>query len=182
MQSTLLMNPPQVKVQRRVLLLGGFAATTLSLSGCGFRLRGAVALPFDSIWIEGGSPFGVAGELSRQIAAQKNNLGVTRLATTAQSAQILMRVLTEAREKEVLGFSTSGSQRDYQLRLRFVYEILDSKRNRQNDPVQIVLRRNVNTVESQLTAKEQEDVVLFKEMQSDLVQQVLSRLRSVNVN
>ncbi len=159
------------------LTRAGFAAITLAaLSGCGFRVRGAIEMPFQTIYLEGIEASPIGQDLNRILRLRTSGNG--RVVDNADQAEIILKVLGEAREKEILGFSTTGNQRDYQLRLRFRYELLTNNRARIGEPVDLMLRRDVNTIESQLSAKQQEDVLLYREMQSDAVQQVLTRLRA----
>jgi LPS-assembly lipoprotein len=174
---------------RRQILITASLVSSASAVGCGFRLRGSVGLPFQTIYVDAPRTSGVAAELSRQLVALQEAQGGTKLVSKPAEAQIILRVITEAREKEVLGFSTSGAQRDYQVRLRFRYEVLDSKKplgkelgERIGEPIELVLRRDVTTIDSQLTAKQEEDVLLYREMQSDIVQQVLTRLAALKLN
>jgi LPS-assembly lipoprotein len=174
--------------RRQMFIAIGLASSAIG-TGCGFRLRGSVGLPFQSIYVDAPRASGVAAELSRQLVALQESQGGTRLVPKAAEAQVILRVINEAREKEVLGFSTSGAQRDYQVRLRFRYEVLDAKKplgkelgERIGEPIELVLRRDVTTIDSQLTAKQEEDVLLYREMQSDIVQQVLTRLAALKLN
>jgi LPS-assembly lipoprotein len=174
---------------RRQILIAASLVSSAAATGCGFRLRGSVGLPFQTIYVDAPRTSGVAAELSRQLVALQEAQGGTKLVSKPTEAQIILRVITEAREKEVLGFSTSGAQRDYQVRLRFRYEVLDAKKplgkelgERIGEPTELVLRRDVTTIDSQLTAKQEEDVLLYREMQSDIVQQVLTRLAALKLN
>ncbi len=189
---------PNFQRRRAITTVGRLAFASavpgLLTTGCGFRLRGSVGLPFQSIYLDSPRSSGVAAELSRQLLALQQAQGGTKLVDKPGDAQIVLRVLNEAREKEVLGFSTSGAQRDYQVRLRFKYEVLEGRKasagdsagtlqfgERIGEPVELVLRRDVTTIDSQLTAKQEEDVLLYREMQSDIVQQVLTRLSALKL-
>ena len=44
---------------------------------------------------------------------------------------------------------------------------------------EILLRREITTTDTQLVAKEQEEALLYREMQTDMVQQLLRRLAVV---
>jgi LPS-assembly lipoprotein len=178
-----------MNLSRRQILIAFSLISSAVATGCGFRLRGSVGLPFQSIYLDAPRTSGVAAEISRQLIALQEAQGGTKLVSKASDAQIVFRVISEAREKEVLGFSTSGAQRDYQVRLRFRYEVLDARKplgqelgERIGEPVELVLRRDVTTIDSQLTAKQEEDVLLYREMQSDIVQQVLTRLAALKLN
>ncbi|MEN9316603.1 MAG: hypothetical protein RIS35_2996, partial [Pseudomonadota bacterium] len=85
----------------------------------------------------------------------------------------------ETREKEIVGFSSSGRPREYQLRLRFAFRVVDAKGDDRIPYTQLVLRRDITTTDTQLVAKEQEEVLLYRDMQSDAVQQLMRRLAAM---
>jgi LPS-assembly lipoprotein len=88
-------------------------------------------------------------------------------------------VIRELREKEVVGFSSTGRPREYQLRLRFVFRVIDRDSQPLLPPTEVVLRRDITSSDVELVAKQQEEEMLYREMQSDLVQQLLRRLAAI---
>ena len=79
----------------------------------------------------------------------------------------------------------SGRPREYQLRLRLTFKVMSAMND---DPVvellpetEIVLRRDVSTNDQQLGAKLEEEQLLYREMQSDLIQQLMRRLAAIRV-
>jgi LPS-assembly lipoprotein len=89
-------------------------------------------------------------------------------------------ILQDAREREIVGYSATGRPREYQLRQKLRYQILDNKADPIGGPVEIVIRRDISTSDALLNAKLQEEELLYREMQDDLVQQLLRRLSVVN--
>jgi LPS-assembly lipoprotein len=170
--------------KRQALGIGALVAlgsAALAIAGCGFKLRGSIGLPFKTVFISAPTPSIVANILRRQILSLRGAEGGTRLLDKPENAQVVVRIANELREKEVLSFSTSGRQRDYELRLRVTYSAVSAKEELLTEPTEIVLRRSVSTIDSQLTAKQEEDILLYNEMQQDMVQQILSRLTALKV-
>lgn len=151
----------------RKLLILAFA---LLPAACGFQLRGAQTLPFASLYIAENWELGAA--LRRNIRA----LGGTQLAQTPQEAQAVLTSIGEAREKIILSLSATGRVREYQLRYRFAYRVHDMKGREFIPPTEIVLVRDISFADELVLAKEQEEVLLYRDMQNDMVQQVLRRL------
>lgn len=147
------------------------------LSGCGFQLRGAQPLPFESMYLgfAEGSELGAA--LKRSIRAQ----GGTRLADTPQEAQAVFSVAGELREKSILSLSSSGRVREFQLRYRFSFRVHDLKGKEFLPVNEIVLTRDISFGDAVVLAKEQEEILLWRDMQSDLVQQIMRRLAATRV-
>lgn len=149
----------------------------LLLAACGFQLRGAQPLPFSSLYIgtAEGSELGAA--LKRNIRA----LGSTKLTDAPQEAQAIFTAIGEAREKNILSLSGTGRVREFQLRYRFAYRVHDLKGREFVPPTEIVLVRDISFSDERVLAKEQEEALLFRDMQNDMVQQVLRRLATAKI-
>ncbi|HQY27163.1 MAG TPA: LPS assembly lipoprotein LptE, partial [Burkholderiaceae bacterium] len=78
-----------------------------------------------------------------------------------------------------VGFSSTGRPREYQLRLRFTFRVVDRDGQPLLPLTEIVLRRDITSSDVELVAKQQEEELLYREMQSDLVQQLLRRLAAI---
>ena len=147
----------------------------LLLTACGFQLRGAQPLPFSSLYIAENWELGAA--LRRNIRA----LGSTQLAQTPQEAQAVFTSIGEAREKIILSLSATGRVREFQLRYRFAYRVHDLKGREFVPPTEIILVRDISFSDERVLAKEQEEVLLYRDMQNDMVQQVLRRLAAAKI-
>lgn len=158
--------------RRAALRRAAALAVPALLGACGFRLRGERSLPFDTIFLGFPANSALGTELARNIRAGTQT---TVVADRAQ-AQAVLEVLEEAREREVLAVNTQGKTREYQLRLRFTFRVHDGKGNLYVPPSTIALQRDIAYNEAQVLAREAEEAVMFRDMQSDLVQQVLRRL------
>jgi LPS-assembly lipoprotein len=147
----------------------------LLLAGCGFQLRGAQPLPFSSLYVAENWEFGAV--LRRNI----RTLGSTQLAATPQEAQAILTSIGEAREKIILSLSATGRVREFQLRYRFAYRVHDLKGREFIPPTEIVLVRDISFSDERVLAKEQEEVLLYRDMQNDMVQQVMRRLAAAKI-
>ncbi|MEO8250742.1 MAG: LPS assembly lipoprotein LptE [Burkholderiales bacterium] len=155
-------------------------AAALALSGCGFKLRGALEFAFDSIHVNMPEQSGLGNELKRQLAANKG-LRVIREPALVPTAQVILDSLVDQREKVVVGLTSSGQVREFQLRVRFKFR-LRAKDGRELIPeAEILQERDISYSESNALAKEAEEQLLYRDMQSDIVQQVLRRLAAVKL-
>jgi len=144
------------------------------VAGCGFQLRGAANFPFNTVYIGGQSAF--IAELQRNVTAGSNAKVVPR----REDAQAIFEVLAETREKVILAMNTQGRVREFQLRYRVAYRVHDGKGGEYIAPTDLVLRRDI-TFNDQVLAKETEEQLLFREMQSDMVQQLLRRMQAAKL-
>lgn len=148
-----------------------FAFAVLVLSGCGFQLRGAYSLPYESIYLATGDSVVGAG-LKRQIRAS----GGTRVAEKAVDAQVTFLPAGEFRDSVILSLSGSGRVREKRLRYRYVYRIVDAKGRDLVPQGYVELNRDVTYADSATLAKTQEEDLLWRDMENDLVQQLMRRL------
>ena len=160
-------------MQRRTLL----AAAVLALPGCGFRLREAPDFAFDSIAIPG-SASGVGAQLRRTLAGS-GDLRVLAAGEPPGEAQVVLDVLAEQREKVVVGLNATGQVREFQLRTRFKFRLRTPQGRELIPATELVQERDVSFNESAVLAKEAEEGLLYRDMQNDLVQQLMRRLAAV---
>jgi LPS-assembly lipoprotein len=86
---------------------------------------------------------------------------------------------SEARNKNILSLNNLGRVREYLLTYTLVFQVRDAKGNLLLGPTEITLRRNLAFSEKQVLAKEGEEALLYRDMQSDLVQQIMRRLAAL---
>ena len=153
------------------------ACLSLLFAGCGFHLRGQAKLSFDRVYVEsaGTSQFGV--ELRRVLLS---NSGV-ELADTAEQAQVVVKIVDEQKEQTILSISSSGSVNEFQLLYRVSYRVMDNQMEDLSAPGQITVRRDLTYDDTETLGKESEVQLLFRDMQTDAVLQMLRRLSVVSV-
>ncbi len=168
-------------MQRRAFLAFAVSSTALalvSLGGCGFALRKAPDFAFSTLYsgVPESSPLGV--EFKRRLQATRKVKVITD-ARLINQAQVVFDVLADQREKVVLSLNTSGQVREFQLRLRFAFRLRTLAGKELIPATEIALQRDISFNESAVLAKEAEEALLYRDMQSDVVQQVMRRLAAV---
>ncbi len=148
---------------------------TLLLTACGFQLRGAYNLPYESLFISLPDASVIGAGLKRQIRAG----GGTRLVDTMEEAQGTFLQVTELRERQILSLSSAGRVREVRLRFRYAFRIVDAKGRELIPTTGVELARDITYDDSAVLAKEQEEQLLWRDMENDLVQQLLRRLAAV---
>ncbi len=162
-------------VDRRLLLAALAGATAVLASGCGFALRRAASIPFDTLYLSA-PPHSEPGEEIRSAVLATD---ATRLVTDQSGAAARLEIVRETREKEIVGFSASGRPREYQLRLRVSFRITAGSTREVGPATELVLHRDMTTTDVQLLSKEQEEEILYHDMQSDVARQMLRRLAAL---
>lgn len=143
------------------------------LAGCGFRLRGTADVPFETIHVPGATA-GIALDLKRNIEAGTR----ARVVDDPKAAQALLQVTEEARSREILSLTSAGRVREFQLRYRVGFRVHDGKGGEFVPASVIQLTRAMTYSDAEILAKEQEEQLLFRDMRTDMVQQILRRLAS----
>ena len=116
------------------------------------------------------------GELRAQIARSVTAGSNTKVVAQGEPAEAILDITGDLLTKNVLALSTAGQIRQYQIVRSFSFRLHNDKGVDLLPPSTITLRRDVSFNDNQLLAKQQEEVLLLRDMQNDLVQQLLRRL------
>lgn len=149
------------------------------LAACGFRLRGVPTFAFDSLYLAAPAGAPLALELQRTLEGGGGTLKVLRDPSTQTQADAIWELVSEQRDRVVVGLNASGQVRELQLRLRVRFKL-----RAQNGAVliaetELLQQRDVSYSETIALAKETEEALLYRNMQTDIVQQLLRRLAAV---
>ena len=151
----------------RILL----AVLVLSLSACGFQLRGTSALPFDTLYIPK-STAGVALDLKRNIQGGTR----TKVVDDPKVAEAQLELSNETKTRNILSLSGAGRVRELQLVYRVNLRVHDGKGGEFLPLSTLSITRDLTYNDTDVLAKEAEEGNIYREMQTDLVQQILRRL------
>ena len=166
---------------QRARLCGAVLAVALAVSACGFHLRGDgghYTLPFPTMYVGLPESSPLAVDLKRNINAN----GSTIVVKTAKEADGIVEVLSNpehTKTKTILSLNNNGRVRQYLLQYSIVFRVLDKQGAVLLPPTSIALSRPIDFNETQLLAKEQEEALLYKDMQTDLVQQMMRRIAAI---
>ena len=144
-----------------------------ALAGCGFQLRGVADLPFETLYIPGATS-GIGLDLKRNIQSGTH----TRVVDDPKLAQAVLQFSEVSNQKVILSLSGSGRVSEFQLRYRVGFSVNDGKGNPFLPPSQVLLTRDFTFNDTDVLSKEVEEAQIFREMQADMVQQILRRIAS----
>lgn len=147
------------------------ALLCLVIAGCGFRLRGTADVPFATVYLPGATS-GIALDLKRSIQAGTN----ARVVDDPKEADAVLQFTEETKQKEILSLTGTGRVREFQLRYRVGWRVHDGKGADYVPQSTIQLTRDITFNDAEVLAKEAEEQLLFRDMQSDMVQQIMRRL------
>ncbi|HSH07809.1 MAG TPA: LPS assembly lipoprotein LptE, partial [Burkholderiales bacterium] len=144
------------------------AVLLLGLAACGFQLRGSARLPFETIYLPN-TTSGIALDLKRTIQAGTS----TRVVDTPKDAQAVLEFSEETREKEILSLTGAGRVREFRLHYRVRYRVHDGKGHQYVPPTTLAQLRDITFGDSVVLAKESEEQLQYRDMQNDIVAQIM---------
>jgi len=160
--------------RRSVLAVFGIGV----LAGCGFELKRAPELRFRTVQLTGFAPRSpLAAELRSSIDASTT----TKVVDSAAQAQVVLEAIADSREKSVVASTAAGQVTEFQLRDRFRFRLRTVAGKELIASTEILQSRDMSYTESAALAKEQEEAILYRAMQTDIVSQVMRRLASVQL-
>jgi LPS-assembly lipoprotein len=143
----------------------------LFLAGCGFQLRGTADVPFETVYVPNATA-GIALDLKRNIQSGTR----AKVIDDPKKAEAILQFTEETRNKEILSLTGTGRVSEFQLRYRVGFRVHDGKGGDYVPQSVIQLTRDVSFNDSEILAKETEEQLLFRDMQIDMVQQIMRRL------
>lgn len=165
-----------ISFKETILLLG--VTLILSISACGFSLRGSGALHLPSLYIQSEWADRITNEIKRILSED----GIA-LAPSAKTAQVIVYLRHEVIDKRVLSVSAiSGKLEEVELNYRVELEA------RQPDETVVLkkqllsLLRDYSFDAHAVLAMGTEEEVLREELFQDMVAQVVRRLRAIKIS
>ena len=148
-----------------------------ALTGCGFHLRGTLSgnLPYKSMTIALPDTSDVRIWLERYI----NAAGSTEIIDDAKLAEATFQQISDSRQKSILSVNAQGRVREYRLHLVYRFRVVNAKGQILIPPNEISLTRDITFDDSNVLAKDLEEGLLWRDMNNDLVNQIMRRLSIV---
>lgn len=161
-----------------ILLLTGL------LAACGFKLRGSAdlpgyKLPFATIALSLAPTSDFYAQLKRTIEASSPGTRVVEI----KEAEAILAVLNDSSEKVILSLNAAGRTVEFRLLRTFSFRVTGNVAPASGGPpieyiplTTITVRRDITFSDDLVLSKESEEALLQRDMQSDLVQQLMRRL------
>ncbi len=168
-----------MKPTRRYFLAAmGLGAGPAWLTACGFQLRQTNDFAFKTLYANFSttSPLGV--ELRRNLLGS----GRIELLTDPKQmlqADVILDILNETRQQVPVSVSATGQVRELQLRLQVQFRLRTPQGAELIESVALTQQRDLSFTETAALSKEIEQGILYRDMQTDIVQQIMRRLSAV---
>jgi len=150
-----------------LVLSGGLVA-------CGFHLRGQADYAFSTMFVSSPAALPITTELKRSL----EGIGSAQLVAAADKAQVVLDVNSVEDNKQILSLSAGGKVREFLLTKRVLFRVHDNDGKDWLPTAEVLIRRSYTYSDTEALAKEAQEQRLWREMQTDAVQQIVRRLQS----
>ena len=159
----------------RIKLL--FLVIAITLSSCGFKLKGSYEIPYQTIYLQAAGESRVGRIIKRKIQ-RKSNIEIVQ---TLSAAEATINILEEVSTRAVAVLSNVGSVDEYELIYTVKYRIGPGQNSSSMQEGQIVLRRKITHSDLDIAAKSNEEDVLINDMASEAATGILVRLSRTKI-
>ena len=159
----------------RIKLL--FLVIAITLSSCGFKLKGSYEIPYQTIYLQAAGESRVGRIIKRKIQ-RKFNIEIVQ---TLSAAEATINILEEVSTRAVAVLSNVGSVDEYELIYTVRYRIGPGQNSSSMQEGQIVLRRKITHSDLDIVAKSNEEDVLINDMASEAATGILVRLSRTKI-
>jgi len=147
---------------------------SILLSACGFHLRGEVHYAFATLFLNSAPALPITTELKRSLVG----IGSARLVAAAAGAEAVLEVNSVEDTKQILSLSGGGKVAEYLLTKRVMFRVHDNDGQDWLPTAEVLVRRSYTYSDTEALAKEAQEQRLWREMQTDSVQQIVRRLQA----
>jgi LPS-assembly lipoprotein len=155
---------------------GRIAALTLSIgiAACGFHLRGEANYAFATFFLNSAPALPITPELKRSL----EGISSAKLVAAATGADVILEVNSVEDTKQILSLSGGGKVAEYLLSKRVLFRVHDNDGKDWLPTSEVLVRRSYTYSDTETLAKEAQEQRLWREMQTDSVQQIVRRLQA----
>jgi LPS-assembly lipoprotein len=149
-------------------------ALLIGLFACGFHLRGEAHYPFATLFLNPTPALPLTTELKRSL----EGIGSAQLVASAAGAEAVLEVNSVEDTKQILSLSGGGKVAEYLLTKRVLFRVHDNDGQDWLPTAEVLVRRSYTYSDTEALAKEAQEQRLWREMQTDSVQQIVRRLQA----
>lgn len=160
--------------------MGATVAALGLLTACGFKLRKAPELPFKTLY-SNIAETSLFGQLLKRNLKSIGNLEVISDAREIERADVILELLQELQDKVILSRTSTGTVREFTLRLRVSFRLRTRNGDELIPQTEISQEREISFSETAALSKEAEELLLYRDMRSDLVQQLIRRIAAARL-
>ena len=145
------------------------------LSACGFRLRGAIDLPYKYAMLNGVMSVELRQGLTRAIEVGSN----VKMTTNPKQADLTINILLEQPSQQILTYNIAGQITGYRLVLKVIFNANDKDGNEIIPDSEVYMMRDMDFSITSPLAAEMMTAELNSSMRADIIAQILRRIAAI---
>lgn len=161
-----------VSLLRRAALGLVVMAPLSGLIACGFRLRGAVDLPFKALAITGNPSPPLRADLQTAVLTGTD----VKVAINPRDADLILEITNEITGREILAYNANGQISAYRLSIRVGFRAFDTAGNEIVPESEVYITRDMDFSVSTVLANDAQVQAFLGLMRRDLAIQILRRV------
>ena len=138
-----------------------------SIISCGYQLRNAPEINFDSISINGGS--------SGFIKILKKKFKQSGIQINSEDSELILDIVNDIFSKKILSLSSSGKVKEYQIIYKVSFRT-KQKNTAWSSPITIETMRDYTYDDKNINAKTKEEARLIIGMQEQLIRRMVTQI------
>jgi LPS-assembly lipoprotein len=147
---------------------------SLLVSGCGFHMRGAVNLPYKTLYLSGTMTQELRLYLVRYLKTAVN----TAVVGNPQEAELIVNI-NETIGKQILSYNSAGQITAYRIVASVNLAVSNAQSDELIEPSNLFLTRDMDFSISTPTAAGELEALLVTDMRQDIVSQIVRRLSTL---
>lgn len=165
----------QMKLTRYFINLVLVSSLVLSLSACGFKLRGAIELPaqFQRIFVAGSANSTLVRDLRDTLAYS------AEVVESRSEADVILNILREESKTRTLSVGSDGKIREAELQYSIIYSLTTPDGKVLLDKTSLLMVRDFINDENDVIGRSNESAVIQRDLKRDAAQQILNRLQTL---
>lgn len=153
----------------RLYLISCSLICAMTLSACGFQMRGMQNMAFENLYIQGN--LSISKALKKSLAVNGVNI-----VNDPEKADLMLELMGESSEKRILSLSGTGVVREFELYYRVHFRMRDPASETWGGVQMVEGRRDFSYTDAELLAKSFEEIRLNDDMRADAVREIMRRL------
>ena len=145
------------------------------LSACGFKLRGAINLPYKYVMLNGTMSVELRQGLTRAIEVGSN----VKFTTNPKDADLTINILLDQPSQQILSYNISGQITGYRLIMKVIFNASDKDGNELIPDSEVYMMRDMDFSITSPQAAELMTADLNASMRADIIAQILRRIAAI---
>ena len=145
------------------------------LSACGFKLRGAINLPYKYAMLNGAMTLELKQGLTRAIEVGSN----VKMTTNSKDADLIINILQDQATQQILTYNISGQITSYRLIMVVKFNVSNKDGEELIPDSDVYMMRDMDFSISSPLAAEMMTAELNTSMRADIINQILRRIAAL---